>query len=185
MLLITATRDEYRRIVGILDRIDTLPDQVLIEATIAEVTLNDELRMGVRWFFEKGRSTAALTDAKGEINLGNILVGAIAPTFPGFSYFYNATGAKFLLDALSSVSDVNIVSSPTLTVLDGKRAVLQVGDEIPIITQQAVSVISPGAPIVNAVQYRNTGVILGIIPHINEKGPVVLAVEPEASEVQL
>ncbi len=174
MLLITATRDEYRRVVGILDRIDTLPDQVLIEATIAEVTLNDELRMGVRWFFEKGRSQFNLTDS---------LVGAIAPTFPGFSYFYNTFSAQVILDALSNVSDVNIVSSPTLTVLDGKRALLQVGDEVPIITQQAVAVVTPGAPIVNAVTYRNTGVILGIVPHINEKGRVVLEIEQEVSDV--
>jgi len=174
MLLITATRSEYKRIVGILDRIDTLPDQVLIEATIAEVTLNDKLRMGVKWFFEAGQSQSRLTDS---------LVGAIAPTFPGFSYFLNTFSAQIVLDALSDVTDVNIVSSPTLTVLDGKRAVLQVGDEVPIITQQAVGVVSPGAPVVNSVTYRNTGIILGIVPRINDKGRVVLEVEQEASEV--
>ena len=174
MLLITATRDEYRRILGILDRIDTLPDQVLIEATIAEVTLRDELRMGVRWFFEKGPSQFKLTDS---------LAGIVAPNFPGFSYFLNTFSAQIVLDALSDVTDVNIVSSPTLTVLDGKRAVLQVGDEVPIITQQAVGVVSPGAPVVNSVTYRNTGIILGIVPRINDKGRVVLEVEQEASEV--
>lgn len=174
MLLITATRVEYRRIVGILDRIDTLPDQVLIEATIAEVTLNDQMRMGVRWFFEQGQSQFKLTDS---------LVGAIAPTFPGFSYFFNSVNVRVVLDALSDVTDVNIVSSPTLTVLDGKRAMLQVGDEVPIITQQAVTVVTPGAPVVNSVTYRNTGVILGIVPRINEKGRVVLEVEQEVSEV--
>jgi general secretion pathway protein D len=128
----------------------------------------------VRWFFEKGRSQFNLTDS---------LVGAIAPTFPGFSYFYNTFSAQVILDALSNVSDVNIVSSPTLTVLDGKRALLQVGDEVPIITQQAIAVVTPGAPIVNAVTYRNTGVILGIVPHINEKGRVVLEIEQEVSDV--
>src|SRR5262249_30018188 len=150
-----------------------LPDQVLIEATIAEVTLNDELRMGVKWFFEKGGSQFSLTDT---------LVGAIAPAFPGFSYFYNSINVKVALDALSTVSDVNIVSSPTLTVMDGKRATLQVGDEVPIITQQAVAVITPGAPVVNSVTYRNTGVILGIVPRINEKGLVVLDIEQEVSD---
>ena len=174
MLLITATRSEYKRIVGILDQIDTLPDQVLIEATIAEVTLNDKLRMGVKWFFEAGQSQSRLTDS---------LVGAIAPTFPGFSYAFNAANVRIVLDALSDVTDVNIVSSPTLTVLDGKRASLQIGDEVPILTQQAVTVITPGAPVVNSVTYRNTGVILGLIPRINEKGRVVLDIEQEVSEV--
>jgi general secretion pathway protein D len=174
MLLITATRDEYKRIEGILDRIDTMPDQVLLEATIAEVTLNDDLRLGLRWFFEKGKSEFRLTDS---------VLGAIAPTFPGFSYFFNSANVQVVLNALSTVTDVNVVSSPTLTVMDGKRAVLQVGDEVPIVTQQAVAVITPGAPIVNSVQYRNTGVILAIVPRINDKGRVVLEIEQEVSEV--
>jgi general secretion pathway protein D len=174
MLLITATRDEYKRIEGILDRIDTMLDQVLIEATIAEVTLNDDLQLGLRWFFEK---------AKGQTSFTNSVVGAIAPTFPGFNYFLNASNIQVVLNALSTVTDVNIISSPTLTVMDGKRAVLQVGDEVPIVTQQAVSVITPGAPVVNSVTYRNTGVILGIVPRINEKGRVVLDIEQEVSEV--
>jgi general secretion pathway protein D len=147
ILLITATRDEYKRIEGILDRIDTMLDQVLLEATIAEVTLNDDLQLGLRWFFEK---------AKGQTSFTNSVVGAIAPTFPGFNYFLNASNIQVVLNALSTVTDVNIISSPTLTVMDGKRAVLQVGDEVPIVTQQAVAVITPGAPVVNSVTYRNT-----------------------------
>lgn len=174
MLLITASRAEFKRILSILDRIDIMPDQVLIEATIAEVALNDQLRLGLRWFFEKGQNQFAFTDA---------LVGTVAPTFPGFSYFFNSVNVQVVLSALSAVTDVNIVSSPTLTVLDGKRALLQVGDEVPIVTQQAVSVSTVGAPVVNSVQYRNTGVILGIVPRINEKGRVVLEIEQEVSEV--
>jgi general secretion pathway protein D len=61
--------------------------------------------------------------------------------------------------------------------------VLQVGDEVPIITQQAVSVITPGAPVVNSVTYRNTGVILAVVPHVHENGRVVLEIEQEVSEV--
>jgi general secretion pathway protein D len=174
MLLITATREEYKRIIGILDRIDVQAEQVLLEATIAEVALNDNLRLGLKWFLERGRSRFSFTDS---------LIGAIAPTFPGFSYFFNSLNTQVVLDALSNVTDVNIVSSPTLTVLDGQRAVLQVGDEVPIITQQAVSVITPGAPVVNSVTYRNTGVILAVVPHVHENGRVVLEIEQEVSEV--
>ena len=174
MLLITATREEYKRIVGILDRIDVQAEQVLLEATIAEVALNDNLRLGLKWFLERGQNKFTFTDS---------LIGAIAPTFPGFSYFFNSLNTQVVLDALSNVTDVNIVSSPTLTVLDGQRAVLQVGDEVPIITQQAVSVITPGAPVVNSVTYRNTGVILAVDPHVHENGRVVLEIEQEVSEV--
>jgi len=188
MLLITATRSEYKRIVGILDRIDTLPDQVLIEATIAEVTLNDRLRMGVRWFFEAGRNQALLTDQSpapptDSKAVAASLISTIAPNLPGFSYAFNAANVRVVLDALSDVTDVNIVSSPTLTVIDGKRASLQIGDEVPILTQQAQATVAGAAPIINSVTYRNTGVILGLVPRINEKGRVVLDVEQEVSEV--
>lgn len=174
MLLITATHDEYTRVQSILERIDTVPEQVIIEATIAEVTLNDELRLGLRWFFESKQHSYTLTDS---------VAGAIAPTFPGFSYFFNTLNMKVVLSALSDVTDVNIVSSPTLTVADGQKAVLQVGDEVPIITQQATSVVTPDAPIINSVTYRNTGVILQVIPHVHENGRVELEIEQEVSEV--
>lgn len=176
MLLITATRDEYARIAGILERIDTLPDQVLIEATIAEVTLNDELRYGLRWFFQDGEKRRQFT-------FTDLVVGAVAPAFPGFSYFFNGMNVQIALDALSAVTDVNIVSSPTLTVLDGHEAMLQVGDEVPIITQQVTTVQDAGAPLVNSVNYRNTGIILNIVPTIRDHGRVVLEIEQEVSEV--
>jgi general secretion pathway protein D len=174
MLLITSTREEYKRILSILARIDTLPDQVLIEATIAEITLKDQLRMGVKWFFDSG---------KNEFKLANTVAGTIASAFPGFSYFFNSTNIRVVLDALADITDVNIVSSPSLTVMDGKRATLQVGDEVPILTQEVVTVVTPGAPVVNSVIYRNTGVILGITPRINERGRIVLEIEQEVSDV--
>jgi general secretion pathway protein D len=66
-------------------------------------------------------------------------------------------------------------------VLDNKRATLQVGDEVPIVTQSAVAVQVPGAPIVNAVNMRNTGIILNITPRINDGGRVLLDIEQEVS----
>jgi general secretion pathway protein D len=171
-LVITATPAEYKRVRQILERIDVLPNQVLLEATIAEVTLNDQLKFGLRWFFEKGRHGVALTNSL-----------PIVPALPGFSYFLNDPNVQVALHALSSITDVNIVSSPTLMVLDTKKAVLHVGDEVPIPVQSAKSVIVPDAPIVNSIAYRNTGVILGITPRISDKGRVLLEVEQEVSDV--
>lgn len=173
-IIITATAHEYRRILEILSHIDIPPAQVLLEATIAEITLNDQLRFGLRWFFEKKASQFSLTDD---------LLGAVAPRFPGFSYFLNMPNVQVALNALADVTDVNVVSSPSLMVLDNKRALLQIGDEVPIATQSAVSVTAPGAPIVNSVSFRNTGVILGITPRIGENGRVLLEIEQEVSDV--
>ncbi len=173
-LIITATAGEYRRIRRILSRIDIAPSQVLLEATIAEITLNDQLQFGLRWFFRNNQSTFSFSDDA---------LGAVLPQFPGFSYFLNTPNVQVALNALSDITDVNIVSSPSLMVLDNKTAVLQIGDEVPIATQSAVSVITPDAPIVNAVSFRNTGVILSITPRIGDNGRVLLDIEQEVSDV--
>ena len=173
-LVITATASEYRRILQILSRTDVAPSQVLLEATIAEVTLNDELKLGMRWFFERKQSQFKFTDS---------VLGAVAPVVPGFSYFLNSANVQVVLNALSSITNVNIVSSPSMMVLDNKKAVLQVGDEVPIATQSAVAVLTPGAPIVNSVSCRSTGIILGITPRISDNGRVLLDIEQEVSDV--
>ena len=154
---------------------DTTPNQVMLEATIAEVSLNDELKFGVRWFFQKGNQSVGFTDAASA-------VGAVA----GFSYFFNTVNVKAVINALGTVTDVNVLSSPTMMVLENKKAVLQVGDEVPILTQSAVTPLNAGGtlnPIVNSVTYRNTGVILGITPRVGEDGRVLLEVEQEVSDV--
>ena len=173
-LVITATGKEYKRIRQILSRIDVAPNQLLVEATIAEVTLNDQLKFGLRWFFRNEGSRFTLTDNE---------AGVVASAFPGFSYFLNISNVKVALDALSGITDVNIVSSPSLMVLDNKRAQLQIGAEVPIATQSAQSVLTPGAPIVNSIAFRSTGVILGLTPRLSDNGRVLLEIEQEVSDV--
>jgi general secretion pathway protein D len=178
-LIITATTREYKRMRQILSRIDIAGNQVLIEATIAEVTLNDNLKFGLKWFFEKGSSTGTFNASTASATIGQVL-----PTFGGFSYFLNTPNVKVALDALNSVTTVNLVSSPTLMVLDNKKAVLQIGDEVPVPTQQAQSTITPNAPIINSISYRNTGVILGITPRVGDNGRIQLDIEQEVSDVK-
>src|SRR5437879_1431284 len=67
--------------------------------------------------------------------------------------------------------------------MDNRTAQLQIGDQVPITTQSAVSVLATGAPIINSVSYRDTGVILSITPRINESGRVLLDIEQEVSNV--
>ena len=176
-LVITATADEFRRLRRVLETVDTTPNQVMLEATIAEVSLNDELKFGVRWYLTKGANNLSFTDA----------TGTVAGPFTGFAYFFNSVNIKAVVNALSTVTDVNVVSSPTLMVLENKKAVLQVGDEVPIQTQTAVTPVAVGggvaAPIVNSVTYRNTGVILGITPRVGNDGRVLLEIEQEVSDV--
>jgi general secretion pathway protein D len=173
-LLILATPSQYRRVLATLRQLDVVPLQVMIEATIAEVTLNDELRYGIQWFFSLGDSTFTFSDAAS---------GLVSPVFPGFNYILSSADARVVLSALSSITDVRVISAPQLLVLDNEPARLQVGDQVPIVTQQATSVIDPEAPLVNTVEYRDTGVILEVVPHVNASGLVILDIIQEVSDV--
>ncbi len=174
-LIIRATDAEYREILPLLERMDVLPPQVLIEATIAEVTLTDDLNFGVRWFFSSGEFDISFADNSS---------GAVGPVFPGFSAVFtdNRFTAAAAINTLSSVTDVTVLSAPSIMVQNNQSANLQVGDEVPILTQQATAVSDSSAPIVSTIQLRETGVILDVRPRINASDMVVLDVSQEVSE---
>jgi general secretion pathway protein D len=171
-LVIQTVPSEYQRILRILRRLDVAGTQIMIEASIAEVTLTDELKFGVKWFFEKGNHSITFTDAAS---------GAVASAFPGFSYFLAAKNINVALDALSNITKVNVISTPNVTVMDNRTAMLQVGDQVPIQTQSAQSTLGNGAPILNSIQMIDTGVILSVTPHVNDSGRVLLDIEQEVS----
>ena len=173
-LLIVSTDGEFDRMLSVLQEIDSVPNQVLLEAVIAEVSLDDDLRFGVRWVFGDQKNSGTFSDATD---------GAIASVFPGFSYFLKASDIKLALNALSSVTDIKVLSAPSLVVLDNRTAVLQVGDQVPVVTQQATSVQVPGAPIVSNIELKDTGVILSVTPRVNDSGRVILEIQQEVSSV--
>lgn len=173
-LVIYATPKEYEITDAALKKLDIVPLQVMIEATIAEVTLNDTLQYGLQWFFNTGDSSFTFSDLD---------TGAVASVFPGFSYVFAGNNVRVVLNALKQITDVRVISSPHLLVLDNEPAQLQVGDQVPIVVRNAVSVTDPEAPVVNEVEYRDTGVILNITPRVNTSGLVVLDIVQEVSDV--
>jgi general secretion pathway protein D len=186
-LLIAATPRDFELVQDVLDKLDLVPLQVLIEATIFEVTLRDQLRFGFQYLVSNG----GLGFAKG----GDIVLtrgtditdlqAAAEASLPGFTFTVRGTNrTRFVLDALSEITDVNVISSPHMLVLDNQEARLQVGDEVPIITQSATSTLTSNPLIVNTVQYRNTGVTLEVTPRVNAGGLVTLDIAQEVSDVQ-
>ncbi|RJF87944.1 type II secretion system protein GspD [Oleomonas cavernae] len=174
-IVVYAKPQQYEIIADALRRLDILPLQVMIESAVTEVTLNEELRYGVQWFFSTGNSSFSLSE---------IATGAVSQVFPGFSYLLtNGDTIAAVLNALSGITNINVVSAPKLLVLNNQTATLQVGDEVPIATQSAVSTDNPDAPIVNSIEYRNTGVILKITPRVNDNGVVLLDIAQEVSNV--
>jgi general secretion pathway protein D len=165
---------EQESFARLISSLDTTPVQVLLEATIAEVSLNDDLDFGLRWFFEDGNFNGLFTDAAS---------GSTGANFPGLSFMFQGASSAVTLNALSSITDVNVVSSPSLLVLDNQEALLQIGDEVPIATQQVVDTANPNAPVVNTISFRDTGIILRVKPRVSTSGRVVLDIEQEVSSV--
>lgn len=174
-LMFYGTEDEFRVIQEALKQIDVLPRQVMIEAFLAEVTLNNNLRYGVQWFFDSSENTVTLSATD---------TGSVASQFPGFSYVYSGkANARIVLNALQSKTEVKILSAPKISVLNNQKASLQVGDQVPIVTQTSQGTDAGGAPIISTIQMRDTGVILEVTPRVNDNGNVILDVMQEVSEV--
>jgi general secretion pathway protein D len=177
-LVIFAQPRVYRMIQETLQQMDVEPLQVLIEATIAEVTLGNDLQYGLQYFFHAhenkfifGSTSTPITGA------------GIAGVFPGFNYILGSANANVVLNLLSSITNVHVVSAPELLVLDDQTASLLVGNQIPIPTAQIQSTVTSGAPLVSTIQYVDTGVILKVTPRVNANGQITLDIGQEVSAV--
>ncbi len=170
-LIIRADGSEYAALERFLREIDIAPDQVLIEVTIAEVSLNDVLKYGVEWFFKNADQTYKLSKT-----------GTVKSFFPGFAFTYTVPDVDVALSALGSITDVKVISSPKLLTLNNKTATLQVGDQVPVITQTATGVRdATDLTVVNSVQLRDTGILLRVTPRIGKSGAVFVDVRQEVS----
>jgi general secretion pathway protein D len=187
-LLILATNQEYQQILAALRQMDVVPLQVLVDVTIAEVTLGDDLRYGVEWYFSNRINNSKFNGyGVSVLDLGE---GGVAPKVPGFSYALTALNGdvRWVLNALAQESNLSVLSSPSLLVLNNQEAKIQVGDEVPITTQQQQATTAGGITspnIINSIQYRETGVMLTVKPRVNVSGLVTMDVKQEVSRVPL
>ncbi len=179
-LLIYANEENYKIIEGALRQIDRPQLQVAFDATIAEVTLNDTLTYGVQ-FFLKSTNVGAPPDTGSAINsIGGAVLGRV---LPGFNLLVGSENTpQVVLNALHGITDVKILSNPSLVVVDNGVATLQVGDQVPITTGTA-TVLSANNAVVNTINYQNTGIILHVIPRVSFNNNVRLDIEQEISNV--
>jgi general secretion pathway protein D len=175
-LLFSASEAHWIQIQRTVNDLDRTPSQVLIEASILEVTLGNHFNYGVDW---------SVLGSKGRLNVSSINSGSgpIAPTAPGLSVTFIDTDVQAAISALREETAVTVVSSPKIVALDNHEANLEVGDSVPVTTQVEQSVATAGAPILNSVSYRSTGVILKVTPRISGDGRVMLDINQEVSSV--
>lgn len=178
-LLIYAPKRDYKRIESALRQLDVAPNQVLIEASIVEVTLTDETKYGLQWYFEGGLGHGGW---KGTGILSNATDGSISTAQQGFTYSVtNPLGAvRAVLNAMADKQLVNVISSPSLMVLDNQTASIQVGAQQPI---RSSTTITEGGVTSSSIQYKDTGVLLTVTPSINSGSLVSMQISQAVSDV--
>ncbi|HVF35687.1 MAG TPA: type II secretion system secretin GspD [Candidatus Saccharimonadia bacterium] len=197
-LMIRATSSEYHSIERAIQRLDIVPLQVVIEAKILQVNLTDNLRFGVKWAFENSRlgedtfGFRTRVRGFGTANEGRnswvSYAGAIADT-GALTWTFVNTAAEAMLSALQTDGRTEILSAPSLVVLNNKEASINVGQQLPVVSSfiggGGFDPNNPGTgnPGLNQsyVQFRDVGVILSVTPRVNPGGLVFLEIKQEKS----
>ncbi len=181
-LLIWATNQNYERIISTLEKMDVTPRQVLIEATIAEVTLTGSLRYGLQWFFTNGvgpdHTGVGSLGLPSNLTLENALSG-ISPGQFSYAITDSAGLVRALLNALASDSKVKVLSSPQVMVVDNQKALIRVGTDQPV---RGTTAISDGIP-VESFEFKKTGVTLEVLPRVNAGGMVNMEIQQAVTDV--
>lgn len=185
-IMIYSNQDDYLVIERALEALDRPKLQVAVDAMVAEVTLTDQLQFGVQAYLTSANAGAG--PDKGSVGLFTAAQSAaqsalLARVLPGFNLLLGAeSNPKLILNALSTLTTVKVLSAPSLVVADNQPAILEVGDQVPVSTGSA-TVLSSSNTVVNTITLHNTGIILKVLPHVHPNGSIELEIEQEISNV--
>ena len=176
-ILVYGSTAQFERISEALRRLDTSPVQVLIEASIIEVTLTDDLKYGVQWLFRGSHGSSGGTGVLSTSD-GGLLGGALE----GFSYtLRRATSVPFVLNALAEKSLLRVISTPSLMVLDNHTASIVVGNQQPVVSGETVN--ADTGVRTTSIQYKDTGVSLSVTPSVGAGDMVTMNISQAVTDV--
>ena len=181
-LLIRTRPAQWAEIEAAIKRLDNAPMQVQIETRILEVSLSGELDLGVQWYLGRlagnsGSTTVANTaGSQGALGGGGAGLGAADSLF----YSFVSSNLQFALHALETSGRTQVLSAPSLVVMNNQQAQIQVGDNIPI-SQTTVNTNTSDTTL-SSVEYIQTGVILDVVPRINPGGLVYMDIQQQVSD---
>ncbi|TXL14877.1 type II secretion system protein GspD [Methylococcaceae bacterium HT3] len=176
-LIIMAEPQQYRALSKIIKHLDVMPLQVLIDATIVAVKLDDDLSYGVQWLFRHSGSNGSGIGRVGSPTLAGLTTAAASG---GFSYglLSNNSDVRLIFSALAKDEKINVLSSPSLMVLNNQEATIKVGDSVPIRTTESINTGGSVNPIQTSnIEMLDTGVILKVKPRVNASGMVILEID--------
>jgi general secretion pathway protein D len=176
-ILVYSSAAQFERIEEALRRLDMPPTQVLIEASIIEVSLTDAMNYGVQWLF-----TDSHGDNSGTGVLSNLPGGVLGGPLAGFSYtLRNSLGnVRLVLNALAEKSLLKVISTPSLMVLDNHTASIVVGNQQPI---QSTETVTDGGTRTVGIQYKDTGVSLSVTPSVGSGDMVTMSINQAVTDV--
>lgn len=177
-LLVRSTFAEFQQIQQVVKALDVPKSQVAIEATIVEVDINDALQFGVQAFLDSTGVTVRSSDT----------TAAASPAGGGFAATLSRTNGNasidLVLSALQSVTNVRVISSPYLTVVDGGTSRLSVGDQIPYTVASQTSNSNGTVTVTEETNLRDVGVILSVTPRVSPDNSVQLDITQEVSSAR-
>jgi general secretion pathway protein D len=171
-IIFYTTGKHYQALLPMIERLDTMPKQIVLEATIAEVTLTDEFSMGLEFALKNGDFSMGTAGAFGLSKIGGL----------GFTVLGSDGIDKLTGQITQKDSNINVLSSPSLVVRDGVTANIAVGNDIPIVTASTSNPLDPDANrTITSQGYRKTGVKLSVTPTISAQGLVVMEIKQSIS----
>ncbi len=180
-LIFNTSPENYSQLIGLLSVLDRPAKSALIEVTVAEVSLTDDLNLGVEWLMQNsGASGSTVTGS----TLGGLGLGTAGLTIRRLN---SAGDLRLVINALAGSDRATILSSPRVMARNGEQARIQVGQEVPIITSQQSSLNNNAGDnlgVLQTVQYRDTGVLLTVKPSIYSGDRIDLDVVQEVSAAQ-
>jgi general secretion pathway protein D len=200
-LLVMATKEDMERILQLVKSMDTSVAQVQIEVVIAELTLNNELDVGVDLFkrlFQAGQTSqtgANVTDGNTPVQLSALAsnlptAAALASGAGGLTYFttFRNLGLDVVVHALASTANSKVLSTPVIQTMDNVEGDITVGESVPVPTSQTSSLINgvgtlATAGVTSSIQYQDVAIELKVTPRINPDGYVRMDVEQKVNDL--
>lgn len=186
-LVLRSSQGEYLSVLEILKELDRPPRQVLIDALIAEVKLDESTKFGIQWSVlsgdfsvqhNTGLFSSVMQNPAGPLQTP---VGAAAPA--GLSVLATDSSRFFAaIQALATDGKVDILSNPHVVVKNYEKASISVGSDEPVSTQSSQTAVTGTSGIIQNIEYRKTGVILTVVPHITDSGMVAMSIRQEVSD---
>ncbi|MCZ7626449.1 MAG: hypothetical protein M5R38_12290 [Candidatus Methylomirabilis sp.] len=192
-LIVKTSPRNYEIIEATIKQLDIIPKQVLIELLLAQIRLTDDFNFSLEQVLRSG--TILLSSINGGPAAAAVAAfkdpaGVLPPSGLTFTTFVDKEQFRLVLNNLAAVTKVEVLANPHLLTANNKEANIQIGNEVPIVTNEQASLTTlssggttPSSGVFRSLQQKDIGIILKIKPHVNEKRLVTLDVEAENTAV--